>query len=72
MGFMVITMFFSMWMSNTATTAMVAPMVEAVIENLTEASYQGKHTAFHKSETHVSLLQKLNKLSRRLSVINPL
>ncbi|XP_043228629.1 solute carrier family 13 member 2-like [Amphibalanus amphitrite] len=36
MGFMGITMFFSMWMSNTATTAMVAPMVEAVVENLTE------------------------------------
>ena len=40
LGFMGITMFFSMWMSNTATTAMVAPMVEAVIESLTEASYR--------------------------------
>ncbi|XP_076817774.1 Na(+)/citrate cotransporter-like isoform X1 [Clavelina lepadiformis] len=34
-GFMVTTFFLSMWISNTATTAMLLPIVEAVIKELT-------------------------------------
>ncbi|XP_037090968.1 solute carrier family 13 member 2-like [Pollicipes pollicipes] len=36
LGFMFITMFLSMWISNTAATAMVAPMIEAVVTNLSQ------------------------------------
>ena len=34
LGFMVPTMFLSMWISNTATTAMMVPIVEAVLSEI--------------------------------------
>ncbi|VEL23636.1 unnamed protein product [Protopolystoma xenopodis] len=42
MGFMLPTWFLSMWMSNTATTAMMITLVDAVTDRLESLSREGK------------------------------
>jgi len=38
LGFMGVTMFLSMWVSNTGSTAMIVPIVEALISELYQVS----------------------------------
>lgn len=38
LGFMVVTAFLSMWISNTATTAMMVPIVEAMLQQMEATS----------------------------------
>lgn len=48
-GFMLPTWFLSMWVSNTATTAMMIPIVGAVLDEfklVKQASHAGKNKTF--------------------------
>ena len=40
LGFMVVTAFISMWITNTATTAMMTPIMEAVLKQLDKESHE--------------------------------
>lgn len=49
LGFMIPTMFLSMWISNTATTAMMVPIVSAVLDELKAVSATPAFLPFERS-----------------------
>uniref|UniRef100_H2Z9I3 Citrate transporter-like domain-containing protein n=1 Tax=Ciona savignyi TaxID=51511 RepID=H2Z9I3_CIOSA len=54
LGFMLTTYFLSMWISNTATTAMMLPIVEAILEMTRARSGKGDKSAEDESKTSMS------------------
>lgn len=49
MGFMIVSAFLSMWISNTATTAMMLPIAHAVLQQLKTTELQAEERDFQAS-----------------------
>ncbi|XP_056312109.1 solute carrier family 13 member 4 isoform X2 [Danio aesculapii] len=85
LGFMCCTVFLSMWLSNTSTTAMVMPIAEAVLQQLictgiadsqedsqdfTQDEESDKEENLESSKNHLELLDCKNEKKYEVSVMN--
>lgn len=58
MGFMIVSSFLSMWISNTATTAMMLPIANAVLEQLKDTEMQAEEDYYNMAEDNPSFEQE--------------
>ncbi|XP_056910922.1 solute carrier family 13 member 2-like isoform X2 [Takifugu flavidus] len=70
MGFMIVSSFLSMWISNTATTAMMLPIANAVLEQLKETELQADEDYYNKAEDNPSFEQEATQTQQDRSEKN--
>lgn len=70
LGFMGVTAFLSMWISNTATTAMMVPIVQAVLDQL-HSNIDPEHSAKSKNRSEALPQEHQEKTISILQAVNP-
>ncbi|XP_008286831.1 solute carrier family 13 member 2 [Stegastes partitus] len=70
MGFMIVSAFLSMWISNTATTAMMLPIAHAVLQQLRDTEVQADERDFQAGQAQDNMAFELETRQTKLEMID--